>query len=53
MATPLKGGQPAPTEAQATAQRFGVTTWTIIPNPPTTSLAKALRQSQAQVDKSK
>jgi hypothetical protein len=53
MATPLKGGKPAPTEAQASAQKFGATGWTILPNPPTSSLAQALAQAQRLLDAAK
>lgn len=51
MAQPLKGGTPAnEAQPQANPQPLPVK---LLDNPPTPSLQQALRQNQAQVDKSK
>jgi hypothetical protein len=49
MATPLKGGKPASSEAQPSTPQPP----RILDNPPTSSLAQALKQNQAQLDKAK
>jgi hypothetical protein len=46
--SPLKGGKPAPTEAQP-----GTLPPKLLDNPPTNSLAQALAQSKRQVDAGK
>jgi hypothetical protein len=48
MATPLKGGTPAPTEVQP-----GTLPAKLLDNPPTSSLSQALAQNKRQVDAGK
>jgi hypothetical protein len=50
MATPLKGGKPAPTEAQPAQPNQPPK---LLDNPPTNSLEQALAQSKRQVDAGK